>query len=210
MGWISWTLVVSTLFQLVILLIRSDKLRTDYLDSYVPHASELTGQVSILLLTIIPLGFSLYKDISSNRKQVALEKLKRTTPLVNAWLDTRYGGYVIVAIECKNSVPINFKWGIATMTKDNQKASLRVHVSSGKEFEIFYPSSNTKEKNMYIDFRTSKFPLSYAVSLADTYNVVMIVDYKSIYFEEMDYKSELEGQIVRKYELVDYTLKEVQ
>jgi hypothetical protein len=51
--------------------------------------------------------------------------------------------------------------------------------------------------------------LNYALSLAQAYYIVLVVDYKSLHFEEMQYRDELKGRVVRKYELLDHSLKEV-
>jgi hypothetical protein len=210
MGWVSWSLLGSILFGILGTYIWLDQLGRVPFNYLLPNASELTWQVIIISLFSISYMILLADNVLTNREKRTLKKLKRTPPVVNAWLEIEYGGYFMIVIKCENSVPINFKWCIGTMTRDNQKGSFRPQVSSGNEFEVYYPSSSPREQRIYADSRMHRFPVSYAASIADTYNVVMIVRYRSIYLEEIQYKDELEGEIIRKYELVDYSLKEVQ
>jgi hypothetical protein len=149
MGWVSWSLLGSILLGILGTYIWLDQLGRVPFNYLLPNASELTWQVIIISLFSISYMILLADNVLTNREKRTLKKLKRTPPVVNAWLEIEYGGYFMIVIKCENSVPINFKWCIGAMTRDNQKGSFRPQVSSGNEFEVYYPSSNPRN-NIYM------------------------------------------------------------
>jgi hypothetical protein len=95
---------------------------------------------------------TLIESMFINEVKQAFERLKRTPPIVNAWLEINDGSLFKVGIECKNDVPINYVWHIGTFAKDSNEQTVRIHVSApSRGYQSYHPLLDPTDPKMIVD-----------------------------------------------------------
>jgi divalent metal cation (Fe/Co/Zn/Cd) transporter len=101
MSWISWSLLASVLLAILGTYIWLDQLGRFPFNYFLTNASEHTWQLIVIALVVTSYMILLVDNILTLREKRALERLKSTSPIVNAWLEIADGEFFMVVIECK-------------------------------------------------------------------------------------------------------------